>query len=205
MLTAHYSSSGNRPLDKIKGLKIIDIGGATSFADGYLDAIVDAQVPAARSEQYFTGNINEPEVWQWVHQVAAKQGKWDYAICTHTLEDIINPGFVCKQIEQIAHAGLIIEPSKYRELSRFSGQFRGFLHHRWIFDVIDGVLTAFPKINYIEHEKFDGMDKLLPEREELIIEWEGRIDLRLLNDDKPYRDNDHIEQLYDLLKTNQSF
>lgn len=202
MITAHYSSSGARPLDKIKHLKIIDIGGATSFADGYLDAVVDAWEPKAKCNKAFIGNLNDPEIWKWVHIHADRHGKWDYAICTHTLEDIINPIYVARQIEQIAKAGLIIVPSKYREMARFAGSYRGFLHHRWIFDVIDGVLTAFPKIGWIEQDRFDSVHLALPEREELIIEWEGTINLQALNNDLPYKDNQHIIDLYDLLKTN---
>jgi hypothetical protein len=201
MITHHYSSTGSRPLDKIKHLKIIDIGGATSFADGYLDAIVDAGEPKAKAHHNFIGNLNDPEFWSEVRA----HGKWDYAICTHTLEDIINPIYVAKQIEQIAKAGLIIVPSKYRELARFAGTYRGFLHHRWIFDVINGVLTAFPKIGWIEQSRFDSVHHALAEREELIIEWEGTINLQAVNNDQPYKDNDHIIALYDQLKTNPPF
>lgn len=198
MITHHYSSSGTRPLEQIKGLKLIDIGGSTSFADGYLDAIADAQQPAAKAKYNFVGNLNDHKLWLSIHAHVEQFGKWDYAICTHTLEDIINPSFVCEQIEQIAKAGLIIEPSKYRELSRFSGLFRGFLHHRWIFDIVDGVFTGFPKINYIEDKRFDDVHLLLPDKEELIIEWTDKINLKTI-DDYPYRDDNHIRELYDLL------
>lgn len=196
MLTHHYSSTGARPLDKIKGLKIIDIGGATSFADGFLDAIVDIQQPAARATHNFIGDLNDPQTWEPVLKRVATHGKWDYAICTHTLEDIINPLFVARQIEKIANAGLIIEPSKYRELARFSGKHRGFLHHHWIFDILDGILTAWPKSVFIEDEMFDGMYSKLQDNEELIIEWTGNIDMQVINQGMPFRDDEHIREWY---------
>jgi hypothetical protein len=201
MITHKYTSTGERPLESIKGKRIIDIGGANSFAHGFLDAVIDIREPQAAAEHKFIGNIDEPEIWLEVYRHVKKFGKWDYAICTHTLEDINNPVYAARMIEQIAHAGIIVEPSKYRELSRFSGSFRGYIHHRWIFDVRDGELIALPKINYIEDSYFDNAHEQLADKEELIVEWEGSIGLKALNDGMPYgtaelSGEDHIRQLY---------
>lgn len=198
MIIHRYSSDGWRP--SLQGLKIIDIGGANSFAHGMLDAIVDIREPQAAAEHKFIGDIDRPEIWERVKAHAKKHGKWDYAICTHTLEDIHNPVYAAEQIEQIAHKGLIVEPSKFREFARFSGVFRGYIHHYWIFEVIDGVLTAFPKINYIEDPVFNAINQQ-EFKEELIVEWEGSIDMKMLNDGMPYgtaemSGEDHIKSLY---------
>jgi len=195
-MTWKYSSDADRSkyLDKIKGLKVIDIGGATSFADGHLNAIIDFNEPLAKATNIFKGNINLPEVWQEVSTHVKKNGLFDYAICTHTIEDISNPFFVCREIEKIAKAGLIIVPSKYTEFHRWS-HFRGFIHHRWIFDVIEGQFTGFPKINYIEHPKFDNKNG----ESELVIEWEGKINLNIINNDFLGPDNAAVESYYDKL------
>lgn len=179
MITHRYQSNGWRP--EIKG-RCIDIGGANSFASGKLDAIIDIRKPQAEAKHIFIGNIDTPDVWDDVLETAVKKGKWDYAICTHTLEDISNPVFAASRIELIAKAGLIIVPSKYQEFGRFSGKFRGFIHHKWIFDVIDGVLTAFPKFNYIEEMP----DMTKNEGSELVIEWTDKIGLVHVNDGMPY-------------------
>jgi len=196
MITYSYCSDGWRPDPSTLG-HCIDIGGANSFAHGYLDAVVDIREPQADAKHKFIGNIDEPEIWDKICNHVAKHGKWDYAICTHTLEDINNPVYAARMIEQIANAGIIVEPSKYRELARFSGNFRGYIHHRWIFDIRQGVLTALPKINYIEDSCFD----CALEAEELIVEWKGGIGLKALNDGMPYGTSeisgeDHIKQLY---------
>lgn len=196
MITYRYTSDGWRPDPATLG-KVIDIGGANSFAHGFLDAVVDIREPQADATYKFIGNIDEPEIWDRIKRHVAKYGKWDYAICTHTLEDINNPVYAARMIEQIANAGIIVEPSKYRELSRFSGSFRGYIHHRWIFDIREGKIVALPKINYIEDPCFD----CAMQAEELIIEWKDRIDMIALNNGMPYGTDtlsgeEHIKQLY---------
>lgn len=62
----------------------------------------------------------------------------------------MNPKYVCEQIEKISKAGYIAVPSKYRELSRFEGGYRGYIHHRWIFHMKNNIFIGFPKINYID-------------------------------------------------------
>jgi hypothetical protein len=201
MIKYRYDSSGWRP--DLKGLRVIDIGGANSFNSKDNDAVIDIREPLIKTKHTFVGNIDEPEIWENVLKHVAKHGKWDYAICTHTLEDIHNPIYVCKQIEKIAKKGLIVEPSKFRELSKFSGNFRGFIHHNWIFDIRDGELIALPKINYIEDPYFNKVSEH-EFFEELIIEWEAEIGLKHLNNGQPYGTNelsgeDHIKQLYNQL------
>jgi hypothetical protein len=193
-----YQSDGWRPDPSTLG-KVIDIGGANSFAHGFLDAVVDIREPQASAKYKFVGNIDFQDLWDVILSHVSKRGKWDYAICTHTLEDINNPLLSCINMPLIAKSGLIIVPSKFREFSRFN-PFRGFIHHRWIFDVIDGQFTGFPKINYIEDPVFDQINKQ-PFFEELVIEWEGAINLKYINDGMPYgtaelSGDDHIKQLY---------
>lgn len=208
MLTYSFESTGGRTLAKVKeivanGGRVIDIGGANSFADGYLDAIVDIRNPQASAPNKFIGDMNDPEFWKQI--LSHKPVGWDYAICTHTLEDILNPLFVCRMIDLIADRGIIVVPSKHRELARFDPSFgkRGFWHHRWIFDMVDGVFTGFPKTNYIEDSRFDNVHKCLPEREELIVEWEGEINMHVVNDDLLYDSFEHFQRCYDaLLKSN---
>ena len=198
MISYKYSNNADRSevLEKIKGLKVIDVGGATSFADGHLSAIVDFNEPLAKSKQFFQGNINLPEVWERVRDCVNLTTKYDFAICTHTLEDISNPLLVCRQMEKIAMAGFIVVPSKYIELARLGNHFRGFIHHRWIFDIIDGKFTGFPKVNLIEHPRFD---QVKGEEGELQIFWEGEIGMEIINNDWLGPDNASVESYYDKL------
>lgn len=196
------TSSGKRPDILGKGLKIIDIGGANSFAHGYLDAVVDIRQPQAAANHYFVGDVCDTDVWDDIFKHVKNHGKWDYAICTHTLEDLTNPVFAAKRISMIAKAGVCITPSKYREFARFQDTgARGFMHHFWIFDVLDGVYTCWPKHNFIEHSRYDGISRKLPDNEELIIEWEGEIGLEQINNGMPFGTDimsgeQHMNHLY---------
>lgn len=199
MIKWKYQSDGWRP-DPSKLGKIIDVGGANSFCHGHLDGLIDIRVPQATANKIFIGDIDMPTVWIDAKYYTDEHGWWDYAVCTHTLEDICNPKYACFCLEKIAKRGLIVVPSKFREFSRFRPHHRGFMHHHWIFDVIDGQFTAFPKLNFIEDPIFDQVNKG-EFFEELVIEWEGSIDLKVINDGMPYgteklSGEEHMMELY---------
>lgn len=62
----------------------------------------------------------------------------DFVICSHTLEDIRDPLWVCSEMARIAKAGYIEVPSRAAESSRGveTGQV-GWSHHRWLIDISD--------------------------------------------------------------------
>ncbi len=204
MIKHHYTSSGYRPIEKIKqivalGGRVIDIGGANSFALGYLDCVIDIR-KATIAPNIYVGDINMPDVWVEILDHVEKNGKWDYAICTGTLEDIANPIYVCRMMERIALAGFIYVPSKYRELARFADiDFRGYRHHRWVFNPDGDKVIAYPKTAYFESKKFDDVHLKLEGREELLIEWEDTIDIIEVNNGMPFNGDGHLMECYDLL------
>ncbi|HEX4333753.1 MAG TPA: methyltransferase domain-containing protein [Usitatibacter sp.] len=60
----------------------------------------------------------------------------DFVICSHTLEDIRDPLWVCSEMRRIAKAGYIEVPSRLKESCR--GDDRGIVglaHHRWLVDI----------------------------------------------------------------------
>jgi hypothetical protein len=94
-------------------------------------------------DSWIIGDINKPEVWK---NFADKE--FDFAICSHLLEDIRDPLFVCEQLSRVAKAGYIECPSRFRECAKKSAYalYSGYDHHRWILDVIDGSLVFTAKL-----------------------------------------------------------
>jgi hypothetical protein len=73
----------------------------------------------------------------------------DFAICSHTLEDVRDPIWVCAELNRVAKAGYIEVPSRLDEQSRnVNGPWVGWSHHRWLIDVGDSgiVFVAKPHV-----------------------------------------------------------
>ena len=67
----------------------------------------------------------------------------DFVVCSHTLEDVRDPLWVCAEMVRIAKAGYIEVPSRLEEQSYgFQGPWAGWGHHRWLIDVIEPTDTA---------------------------------------------------------------
>lgn len=164
-----YASNANREksrsfvLDYLKkkkaenpGFTVLDIGGsANSWADSVVDGYVD-MLEAKSHKPTFVGDINEAKPWKAIQE---KYGKVDFILCTHTLEDIRNPVFAIKMLQESAKAGYISTPNKYSELSHVeSHYFTGWSHHRWIFGLEqkgdDWLVKFIPKYassNFFSH------------------------------------------------------
>jgi len=167
---------------------VIDIGGsAGGWSSKVVDAVVDfndAEWQKARPEvTVFRGDICHPSAWESVFEYVKNNGLFDFCICTHTLEDISNPAFVCEQISKIAKGGYIAVPSKHRELSHPETlMFRGYIHHRWIFSVCDDSFVGFPKIGYLEKEpSFDRIADGSDHCSDLSFFWEDSVKVDVIN------------------------
>ena len=129
------------------------------------------------------------EDWGPVLQHVSNFGKWDFAFCTHTLEDLRNPLQTAQILPLIAKQGFVSVQSKYAEARRFelNRTYRGYRHHRWIHDLgsEDGAdfILAFPKIGTFEHKSVSRLKSSSRDREELWFEWSGSLDYRLFQGD----------------------
>ena len=113
--------------------RVIDIGGGLNpWAGEIVDAYLDINNPRGL-ENIFAGDMNDSRVWD---QIKASGPKFDFSICTHTLEDIRNPVFVLEKITSISNSGYISMPSKHTEFSNHESNFwNGSCHHRWVFSI----------------------------------------------------------------------
>jgi hypothetical protein len=59
--------------------------------------------------------------------------QFDFAICSHTLEDVRDPIRVCAELSRVARAGYVETPSRIQEQAHgVVGDFVGWSHHRWL-------------------------------------------------------------------------
>ena len=184
MLTVSYGRAGasrTRVLEDIgakklanPGYRVIDIGGnAIGWSAPIVDMVVDINSdPSDRSIKF---DICRASEWDQLLEIVARDGKYDYAICTHTLEDVYNPFTALDLLPKIAKAGIITMPSISTELSRIENMdYIGFIHHRWIFDKEDNHVIALPKLSFLEALVKNTVQQDL-DTDEICYDWEDTI------------------------------
>lgn len=183
---------------------VLDVGGTIGgWSTPYIDALLDFQAPKEILPhiRYFQGDITHPGTWKQVHDYVEKHGLFDFSICTHTLEDIMNPGYVCEQLSKVSKEGYIAVPSKYVELSRIAGPYRGYIHHRWIFVVRNHQFIGYPKLNFIEYLHVDEIIKDKAYYDDLSFFWKNKIEVTYINNNyMGPRDIEVIQYFYTLLE-----
>ena len=69
------------------GYSVIDVGGRHNpWADDVVDAYVD-YIEFETDKRQYVGDVNDEEVWRRI----ANNKVYDFAICSHVLEDIRDP------------------------------------------------------------------------------------------------------------------
>lgn len=95
----------------------------------------------------------------WVQRDICDRDPWpfrdkqfDFAICSHTLEDIRDPLGVCRELMRVAKRGYIEVPSREWETCRGMEHPRlvGLSHHRWLID-IEGNRVRFTQKYHLIH------------------------------------------------------
>ncbi len=84
----------------------------------------------------------------WVERDICDREPWpfsddqfDFVVCSHTLEDVRDPVWVCSEINRVGRAGYIEVPSRLEEQAwGVAGEWAGWSHHHWLIDIDDGVL-----------------------------------------------------------------
>jgi len=164
---------------------VIDIGASANSWCEHVTAAIDIVDLSKGNIPCFTGNINLFEVWSAVIDYVNTHGKFDFSICSHTLEDISNPPLVAQMLPKIAKRGFISMPSKYIECKRVGAMTgcRGWLHHRWIYNYEEGKVVGYPKLPFTEY--LESLDKVATQgsSEELSFYWEDICDIEIVNND----------------------
>ena len=145
--------------------RVLDVGGwASPFPRA--DAVIDLMPYETRG---LYGALDDaPERFSaatWVQQdICGREpwpyadGEFDFAICSHTLEDVRDPVFVCSELMRVARAGFVEVPSRLEEQTPgVQGPWVGWGHHFWLCDVTQDP----PGIEFVfKHHILHGLTEL---------------------------------------------
>jgi hypothetical protein len=131
-------------------------------------------------ETWVSFDICGPERWPF------PDDRFDFAICSHTLEDVRDPVWVCAELCRVARAGYIEVPSRLEEQSYgFQGPWVGWNHHRWLVDVDPGAgriqfVYKNPILSLRPSDRFPAGHRALLSEEERVEQlwWEGSFGYR---------------------------
>lgn len=168
--------------------KVLDIGASANYTEwsyDVVDYVVDINDFKDDRVKTFAININYEDQWDELLEFVNANGKFDFCICSHTLEDIAMPAIALSKMPLIANEGFIAVPSKYREFSRVANQpWLGYIHHRWIYTFKDDFFLALPKLNFIEYvPEFIKIGNPSESLADLSFFWKDEIKFKILNDD----------------------
>lgn len=207
----YYNSTVKQSVDKVKSListnnyKTIDVGASLQFWS-YPECKFVADIVKIDHEdvKFFDFNIQNKNTWTELLEYVETNGKFDFSICSHTLEDVINPTELLDILPKISNKGYIAIPSKFDEFSfLWENKYRGNAHHKQIIDIKNNEICIYPKFSFIE--VLEGTDKLLETNQgrELVIFWEKEIPYKFFAQDKIfYSDKDLINEFYNQISTN---
>jgi SAM-dependent methyltransferase len=105
----------------------------------------------------------------------------DFVVCSHTLEDVRDPIFVCSEMNRIARAGYVETPSRLEEQSYgFQGPWVGWGHHHWMIEEEDGGLVFTFKHHVMhgrdsDHFPLEFHQALEPEEKVVRHWWDGEL------------------------------
>lgn len=177
-----------------KKLKAIDVG-ASIYYWSYPECKFSADVfPIDKKDNtHFVINLENPETYKDVLDYVNKNGKFDFSICSHTLEDVFNPVDVINFLQKISKEGFIAIPSKYNEFTNlYNNPWMGNAHHKQILDVINDTIVIFPKYPFIE--KLEKSKELVKNNKgaELAIFWKDEIPHRIFGNGVPFIGDDSL-------------
>jgi len=94
---------------------------------------VDPNAERFSAQTWIERDICDREPWPFA------DGQFEFVVCSHTLEDVRDPVWVCNEMIRVARAGYIEVPSRLEEQSYgVHGSWVGWTHHRWLVDIEAG-------------------------------------------------------------------
>lgn len=124
-------------------------------------------------ETWVTRDICAREPWPFADD------EFVFAICSHTLEDVRDPVWVCSELVRVARAGYVEVPSRLEEQTwGIQGPWVGRGHHHWLVDVAQDRIEFVFKHHILHGRQSDHFPPgfaatLTPEQRVQCLWWEG--------------------------------
>jgi Methyltransferase domain len=168
---------------------VLDVGGgARPFPRA--DWVIDLVAYQDRGQLGWDGDRSAERFGElsWVQRDICDRRPWpfadrqfDFSICSHTLEDVRDPIWVCSELQRVSASGYIEVPSLQEELTYgLHGPWVGWSHHRWL------VLVEPPRIEFLfkhhvvnrsgSHLPAGSVDDLETEQRVQTLWWEDRFE-----------------------------
>jgi hypothetical protein len=185
--------------------KTIDIGASAQFWS-YPECKFVADIVEIKEEgvKFFNFNIQNKDTWGELLSYVEEHGKFDFSVCSHTLEDVLTPVDLLNLLPKISKRGYIAVPSKYDEFSfLWNNKYRGNAHHKQIIDVKDDMICIYPKYPFIE--VYDESDEILKSSlgKELVVFWDIDIPYKFFSQNNIFHsDGELISEFYKQISTN---
>ena len=174
---------------------VLDVGGwAKPFARA--DAVIDLMPFETRGLYGYDEGSREAERFSaasWVrHDICSRQpwpfadAEFDFVICSHTLEDIRDPVWVCSEMQRVGRRGYIEVPSRLEEQTYgVQGPWVGWGHHHWLIEVEpDPPAISFVFKHHIIHGRPEMQfprsfwEQLGPDERVETLWWDGSFEAR---------------------------
>jgi SAM-dependent methyltransferase len=126
----------------LPGERVLDIGGGGAPLPE-ADVVVEYDVATGRDRDGACAPLDRRWVVADAQSLPFSDHSFDFAYSSHVLEHVLDPAVACEEMMRVAKRGYIETPRKMTEL------FYGHPTHRWLVDVVDGVLT-FERRLFIE-------------------------------------------------------
>lgn len=153
------------------------------------DWVLDHMPYETRGLYGFDGDPPERfDASRWIRRDICDRTPWpfdddsiDFVVCSHTLEDVRDPVWVCQEISRVGKAGYIEVPSRLEEQAYgVQGPWVGWGHHHWLVDIEGQDLRFFFKHHIVHgkpaaHFPAGFADTLAPHERVQMLWWQGEI------------------------------
>jgi hypothetical protein len=198
-----YNTTGGKREDIKKyisdnNLKTVDVGASYMFWS-YPECkfVADSIVVNKDDVTFFNLNLEDKTTWGEILSYVETYGKFDFSICSHTIEDVFNPLELTDLLTKISLAGFIASPSKYDEFSfLYQNKYRGNAHHKQFLEIINNEVVIFPKFSWIENDVRSDEILMKNKGKEISFFWEKEIPIKVFGNGIPFQSDSNLINEY---------